>query len=183
MTTITSAPPAKESKFGLFAITFGIAYVLLYTIFERLNWPLFTYHPAVGKIDFWMQPARSGEGPPMYWYGWLALSAIAALAVASLATLTPRQWIYRGTIFACVLAALWPALLALASLYADNASFNADFLKSVWLWAAPAAILAAVAAYATPQEWAERLWTGWLLIVPIVGLVVLGYSLLPWFTR
>jgi hypothetical protein len=31
---------------------------------------------------------------------------------------------------------------------------------------------------------AERVWTSWLLIMPIGGLVVLGYSLLqPWFLR
>src|SRR6266545_2867519 len=69
------------SRFGRFAITFGIAFAVLYTVFERLNWPLFTYHPAVGKLDFWMQRARSGEGPPMYWYGWLALSFPCALVV------------------------------------------------------------------------------------------------------
>jgi len=61
----------ETDKFGTFAITFGIAFAIIYTVFERLNWPLFTYHPAVGKVDFWMHAARSGEGPPMYWYGWL----------------------------------------------------------------------------------------------------------------
>ena len=49
----------------------GISFAILYTLFEQMNWPLFTYHPAVGKLDFWMQRARSGEGPGMYWYGWL----------------------------------------------------------------------------------------------------------------
>src|SRR5438552_12851868 len=106
----TPTAPLRASKFGTFAITFGIAFALLYTVFERLNWPLFTYHPAVGKFDFWMHPPRSGEGPPMYWYGWIVLSGIAALAVAGVAVLLPRQWLYRGTIFACVLAALWPGL-------------------------------------------------------------------------
>ena len=46
-----------------FAITFGIAFAIVYTVFERLNWPFFTYHPAVGKVDFWMHPPRSGQGP------------------------------------------------------------------------------------------------------------------------
>ena len=75
----SKAVTASVSKFGTFAITFGIAFAILYTVFERWNWPLFTYHPAVGKLDFWMQPARSGEGPPMFWYGWLVLAGGAAL--------------------------------------------------------------------------------------------------------
>jgi hypothetical protein len=62
------------SKAGRFVFVFGISFAILYTLFEQMNWPLFTYHPAVGKLDFWMQRARSGEGPGMYWYGWLALA-------------------------------------------------------------------------------------------------------------
>ena len=62
------APPAPRAEtatdsFATFAITFGVAFAIIYTAFERLNWPLFTYHPAVGKVDFWMHSARSGEGP------------------------------------------------------------------------------------------------------------------------
>src|SRR3954453_6491147 len=83
----SSATPVATSKFGTFAITFGIAFAILYTVLEQMNWPLFTYHPAVGKLDFWMQRPRSGEGPPMYWFGWLALSGIGALAVSFVATL------------------------------------------------------------------------------------------------
>src|SRR5215472_18567824 len=85
----TAATPAAISRAGVFAITFGISFMLLYTVFERLNWPFFTYHPAVGKLDFWMQRPRSGEGPPMYWYGWLVLSAMTAVVVSTIATLLP----------------------------------------------------------------------------------------------
>src|SRR5262249_59400755 len=83
----TTAKPAEISRAGIFAITFGISFMLLYTVFERLNWPFFTYHPAVGKLDFWMQRARSGEGPPMYWYGWLVPSGMRSGAVRHHATL------------------------------------------------------------------------------------------------
>src|SRR5204863_692831 len=91
----TTAAPATVSRFGTFAITFGIAFAILYTVFERLNWPLFTYHPAVGKLDFWMQRARSGEGPPMYWYGWLALAFPGALLAGWVATMIPGRWLHR----------------------------------------------------------------------------------------
>jgi hypothetical protein len=76
----TGAPTARAetSKFGTFAITFGIAFVILYTLFERQNWPLFTYHPAINRWDFWKYPGAPEEGPPMFWYGWVVLAAAAA---------------------------------------------------------------------------------------------------------
>ena len=63
-----------RAKVRTFAFTFGIAFTLLYTVYERLNWPLFTWQPAVGKMYFWSHRPLSGEGPPMYWYGWIALA-------------------------------------------------------------------------------------------------------------
>jgi ammonia channel protein AmtB len=47
----TSATQTR-AKFGTFAITYGIAFAILYTVLERLNWPFFTYHPVLGKLDF-----------------------------------------------------------------------------------------------------------------------------------
>ena len=187
-----ASPPLEQSgstsrlataKFGTFAITFGIAFAVLYTAFERLNWPLFTYHPAVGKLDFWYQAARRGEGPPMYWYGWLMLAGAGAFVLAWFSTMVERQWLYRATIFGCVLAALWPACFALAVWYADQASFDADFLKSVWLTAIPGFIGAALAAYLTPGHRTQRVFGALLLLAPVVGLIVLAHSLLPYFQR
>src|SRR5262245_26825123 len=101
----TGAATSKTiSKAGTFAITFGIVFATLYTVFEQLNWPFFTYHPAVGKVDFWMQPPRRGEGPPMYWYGWLVLTFFCSIVLAWVATIVPRQWLERATIFGCILA-------------------------------------------------------------------------------
>jgi len=173
---------ATQSKFGTFAITFGIAFAILYTVFERLNWPLFTYHPAVGKVDFWRQPA--GVGPPMFWYGWIVLAAASAFVVGWIATIISGQWLRRATVFCCVLAALWPAALAALRIFiVEWASFDADFLNSVWLAAIPALAGAAAVSYFVPSQVAERAWTGWLLIMPIGGLVVLGYSLQQYFVR
>jgi hypothetical protein len=184
---IGESPPTTQarvtSKFGTFAITFGIAFAILYTVLEQLNWPLFTYHPAVGKLDFWMQRQRSGEGPPMYWYGWLALSFSGAAVVGWIATMIPSQWLQRATVFCCALAALWPALFALGVFIAGRASFDADFLKSVWVAAGPALVGAAAVSYFVSVQWAERVWTRLLLLVPIVGLVVLAYSLKSFFLR
>ena len=171
------------SKFGTFAITFGIAFPLLYTVYERLNWPLFTYHPVLGVLDFWRQPA--GVGPPMFWYGWIVLAAASAFVVACIAPFVSGHWLRRTTVFCCALTALWPAALAgLRSFIVNWATFDADFLNSVWVAAIPAFVGAAVITYYVPARLADRAWTSWLLIVPIGGLVVLGYSLLqPWFLR
>jgi hypothetical protein len=179
-----SAPTATaqtEAKLRTFAITFGIAFPLLYTIYERLNWPLFTYHPVLGNLDFWRQ--STGVGPPMFWYGWIVLAGASALVVALVATF--KQWLRRGTVFCCALAVLWPAALSgLRIFIVDWATFDADFLNSAWVAAAPAFVGAALVTYYVPARLAERMWTSWLLIVPICGLVVLGYSLLqPWFLR
>jgi hypothetical protein len=181
----TGAPASTQTraKSGTFAITFGIAFPLLYTVYERLNWPLFTYHPVLGNLDFWRQPA--GVGPPMFWYGWIVLAAASALVVAGIATIVPGQRLRRATVFCCALAVLWPAALTgLRIFIVDWATFDADFLNSAWVAAIPAFVGTAVVTYYVPARLAERVWTSWLLIVPIGGLVVLGSSLLqPWFLR
>jgi hypothetical protein len=179
-----SATQAKVSKFGTFAITFGIAFALLYTVFERLNWPLFTFLPVGNKLYFGIYRPLRGEGPPMYWYGWIVLAAASAFVVSWLATIVPGQWLRRATVFCCVLGALWPTTLAvLRSFGADWASLDAEFMNSVWVAAIPALVGAAAISYFVPSQLVQRTWTSWLLIVPIGGLVVLGYSLQQYFVR
>jgi hypothetical protein len=177
-----SATQTRASRFGTFAITFGIAFAILYTVFERLNWPLFTYHPVSGKLDFWRQPA--GIGPPMFWYGWIVLAAAGAFVTGWIATRISGEWLRRATVFCCALAALWPAALAGLRIYiADWASFDAEFLNSVWLAAIPALVGAAAISYFASSQFVQRAWTSWLLIMPIGGLVILGYSLKQYFVR
>jgi len=87
------APVAEtqtRSKLGTFAITFGIASTLLYTVYERLNWPLFTYLPRVNRVEFWVYRSPPAESPPMYWYGWTATSLLAGAILGFLATLLPE---------------------------------------------------------------------------------------------
>jgi len=182
-TSAATTMPTGASKFGTFAITFGIAFAILYTVCVWRNWPLFTYHPAVNKLDFGWHPGRSGEGPPMHWYGWLALAFPGAAVLGWVATMVSSQRLQRATVFCCVLAALWPTLFALGAFVADRASFDLEFLKSVWLSAIPALAGAAAVSYFIPSQWAQRLWPAWLLIVPIGAFVLLGYSLKPLFLR
>lgn len=182
--TPASAREVTASKFGIFAITYGISFALLYTIFERLNWPLFTYVPAVGATHFWKYLPKSNEGPPMFWYGWLTLAAGSAFLVSLIAMNLSEQWLRRATVFCCVLAALWPAALAGLQYYiVQYATFDADFLNSIWVAAIPAILGAALVTYFVSAKFVQRTWTSWLLIAPIGGLIVLGYSLKPWFVR
>ena len=120
----------------------------------------------------------------MYWYGWIVLATATALIVALIATMISGQWLRRATVFCCALAALWPAALAALRIYITGwATFDADFLNSVWVAAIPAFAATIAITYFVSSRLAERVWTSWLLIVPIGGLVVLGNSLLIYFVR
>jgi len=180
----TSTTRTRASKLRTFTITFGIAFTLLYTVYERLNWPLFTYQPRTGVLYFWLHRPLPAEGPPMYWYGWIVLAAASAFVVGLIATIAPGQRLRQGTFFCCVLAALWPTVLAvLRSFGADWQSLDIEFMNSIWAAAIPALVGAAAISYFVPSQFVQRVWTSWLLIVPLVGLVVLGYSLLQYFVR
>jgi len=73
---------------GVFAIAFAIAYPIVYIIALKANLALFTYHPALGEFGFGADKPRDG-GPAMYWFGWIATSAICALVIAAIAACLP----------------------------------------------------------------------------------------------
>jgi hypothetical protein len=92
--TTTSATPsslASSAKFKTFAVTFALAGTVIYLLCLQFNWPLFTYHPAVNRVEWGWGPGRSGEGPAMYWYGWTATTLIVGAIVSFLATLLPES--------------------------------------------------------------------------------------------
>jgi hypothetical protein len=86
---------AASAKFKTFAVAYGISFTLIYTLCEILGWPLFTYHPATNLFDWGWAPGRSGEGPAMYWYGWVAMCLVVSPILAGLATLLPAHIINR----------------------------------------------------------------------------------------
>ena len=93
-TTPTPAVPsslAASTRLKTFAVTFAVASPLLYLICVSLNLPLITYHPAVNRIDFLWSPARSGEGPAMYWYGWTLSVLVGGAIVSFLVTMLPER--------------------------------------------------------------------------------------------
>jgi hypothetical protein len=108
----TSAAPARSSaatssKVRTFAITFAVVGTVVYCVCLFMNWPVFTYHPAVNRIEWGWGPARSGEGPAMYWYGWTATTLIVSTLVGYLATLLPENV---GKKFPLILVWLLPIL-------------------------------------------------------------------------
>jgi hypothetical protein len=100
MTTGTSTPTtsmpstpsvASSATLRAFVVTFAAAGPILYLVSIAWNLPLITYHPAMGRIDFGWTPARSGEGPAMYWYGWTLTALVSTTMVSALATLLPER--------------------------------------------------------------------------------------------
>lgn len=112
---------ASSAKFRTFAVTFAVAGTVTYLLCLQFNWPMFTFHPAVNRFEWGWGPARSGEGPTMYWYGWTATTVIAGAVVGFLATLLPESIAKK---FPLILVWLLP-ILAIPYLIYD--------LRSWWL--------------------------------------------------
>jgi len=79
----------NSRRFGVFAVTFAVVYAVAYYIVLVNNWPLFSYGPAVGEWTLFNHGAS--DGPTMYWYGWIATSAIVAAVIGALVSLLPEQ--------------------------------------------------------------------------------------------
>ena len=99
-TTQTDTVPSTSSrtasyKVKVFVITFSVLGPILYLACIAWNLPLITYHPAMNRMDLGWTPARSGEGPAMYWYGWTLTALVSTAIVSLLATLLPER-VMRG---------------------------------------------------------------------------------------
>ncbi|MGH6771830.1 MAG: hypothetical protein ACRECO_22745 [Xanthobacteraceae bacterium] len=79
------------SRIPVFAITFGIAVTVLYTVFELMTWAAFSYFPASGRWALGTLPASKEEGPAMYWYGWTVSALAGGFVAAALATFLPQS--------------------------------------------------------------------------------------------
>jgi hypothetical protein len=70
------------------AVLFAVVYALVYLVAVEKNYALFTFHPATNAFGWGVE--KAGEGPAMYWYGWLATAGIAATLAAGLGLLLPQ---------------------------------------------------------------------------------------------
>jgi hypothetical protein len=122
MSAATDTATATSSRFGAFALVFGICFAILYVVCDMASLPMFTYHPGTDRIDPGFAPPRRDEGPAMYWYGWIATSALGASMLGLLAAALPEK--IRGKI-PLALAWITPVALLPVLIYS---------LKFYWRW-------------------------------------------------
>lgn len=79
----------SSQRFRVFAITFAAVYATIYYVVLVNNWPLFSYGPAVGEWTLFNHAVS--DGPTIYWYGWIATSAIVAAATGLIASALPEN--------------------------------------------------------------------------------------------
>src|SRR5436190_5983873 len=89
--TSATSESVPSTKIRTFAVTFAVVGTLTYCVCLLMNWPVFTYHPAVNRFEWGWGPGRSGEGPAMYWYGWTATTLIVGAVAGFVATLLPES--------------------------------------------------------------------------------------------
>jgi hypothetical protein len=82
---------AASRRFGIFAIAFSLFGPVVYCLIQFLNWPLFTYWPATGRLVWGYEGGRSGEGPNMLWYGWTVTTILIAAGLGLLAVMLPER--------------------------------------------------------------------------------------------
>jgi hypothetical protein len=170
----------SSDKVAIFTIAFGAIYAVIYMICAEANLPLLTYHPVIGELDLLWTPEK--RGPAMYWYGWMLTALIGASAVAFVATAVPERWLQLATLLCSVAAAAYLIFFSSALFIYDHASTELPWLQSRWLSAAIAVVAAAFFVWLLPAE-RERLWPGWVWVIPLGTLAVLGYYLSPYFTH
>ena len=78
---------STSRRFEVFAIVFATVAPLVYVIAVENNYALITYHPITYSFGFGAQ--QPGEGPAMYWFGWMATAALAGGGAGLVAGLLP----------------------------------------------------------------------------------------------
>lgn len=84
---------ATSSKFKAFALTFSITGPVIYCLAEFLQFPLFTYWPAVGRFAWGFGGPSTTDGPNMLWYGWTVTAILIASALGAVAMNLPERFI------------------------------------------------------------------------------------------
>lgn len=84
---------ATSRKFKAFAVTFSISGPVVYCVIQYLNYPLFTYWPAVHRLVWGFGAPSADDGPNMLWYGWSVTTIFIACALGVIATIIPEQTI------------------------------------------------------------------------------------------
>jgi hypothetical protein len=94
----------SRKRLPVFVITFAAVYAAVYYCAVYYNWALFSYGPAIEQWTMLNHPASAG--PTMFWYGWIATSAVSGAAAGLIACLLPESMARR----------VWPGLAWLVPL-------------------------------------------------------------------
>jgi hypothetical protein len=91
---VTSAP-----AFRRFALAYSAGFALLYVIARAKGLALFTFYPSLGIVLLGTHRSRDVAdpvldflAPEMFWYGWTASAAVAAIFIGLTAALLPTSW-------------------------------------------------------------------------------------------
>ncbi len=91
---MTLAPSLRR-----FAFAYGVAFPVVYVIALFRDVALFTVYPSLGVVMWGTHHSRDVADPAlgflaaeMYWYGWTATAAIAALPFGLGAAVLPDRW-------------------------------------------------------------------------------------------
>jgi hypothetical protein len=91
----TTTPPtsalAASRRVRAFATTFSISGPVVYCAVQYLNYPLFTYWPAVHRFVWGYGAASDNDGPNMLWYGWSVTAVIICTALGIVAMFMPEH--------------------------------------------------------------------------------------------
>ena len=68
-----------------------IVFPIIYVPTMYFNWPVFTYVPQTNTFYWLHYVPPKGDGPGMYYYGWLLTTGVSAAIVAFLAALLPES--------------------------------------------------------------------------------------------
>jgi len=89
--THPTSPLAASRKFKAFATTFSISGPVIYCVIQYLNYPLFTYWPAVHRFVWGFGAASAKDGPNMLWYGWSVTTILIASMFGIVAMIIPEH--------------------------------------------------------------------------------------------
>jgi hypothetical protein len=70
---------------------FSIVFPLIYLPAMYYNWPVFTYVPRVREFHSLRYLPPQGDGPAIYYYGWLLTAGIGAAAIALALSALPEK--------------------------------------------------------------------------------------------
>jgi hypothetical protein len=80
-----------SNRYGLFSITFGVVFAVIYLFVMSKGWQLFTYYPTKGTWLLFNQPPIAGAKDAMKWYGYVATSGVVALVAGLIVCVIPEK--------------------------------------------------------------------------------------------